>query len=169
MVNGTPLHPGLTHWPFAFLTVSFFLDALQPIHDSLPASVLSILPPAVELHRISFYALSAGLLTAVPAVLSGGAQAVQIFQTTGVWEKGGGLKPKVKAVLFHAITMDIILAAAAWVWSGRDRNEVAFTKEWGRAGIAVALSLALMFSMNLGGQLTYNWGMGMTMGKKKTG
>jgi len=165
-----PLHPATVHFPLAFLFTSYAIDAVQPILPHLPSTIASFLPATTELTRISYYALSAGLLTSIPAVFSGGAQAWKMIQAQGIYESDNKtIKPKVQATIAHAASNDLLLIASAYSWYCRRQGTLINTyapENW-MIGMSVILLGGLLFSANLGGTLTYNYGMGMSMGKGK--
>ncbi|KAF2158167.1 hypothetical protein K461DRAFT_310114 [Myriangium duriaei CBS 260.36] len=157
---GIPYHPATVHWPIAFLTLAYALDFLAPLHSSLPANIQLYLPPPVELARISYYALSLGLLTSLPAILTGAANATKAVERQGLYDERGAIRGKFKSVAVHAVLNDLVIAGSAWVWFGRLRED-GVVKDWGRAGTAVALGVVLLFAAHLGGKLVYVQGMGV--------
>ncbi|KAK3044294.1 hypothetical protein LTS18_014211 [Coniosporium uncinatum] len=96
----------------------------------------------------------------------------------GMYEADGKtMKNKVKATIAHAVTNDIVLAVAAYSWYAR--RSAATDSLAGKMGVggvgtgaatyeptgwmvvASAVTAALlMFGANLGGTLTYNYGIG---------
>jgi len=164
-----PLHPATVHFPIAFLFTSYAIDAIQPILPNLPSAITSFLPPAVELTRLSYYALSAGLLTSIPAVISGGVQAVKMIQKQGLYETDGkSIKPKVKTTITHASLNDIVLLASAYSWYVRRQStSLTYAPENWMVGLSVLLLSGLVYSAALGGALTYNYGMGVSIAKGK--
>ncbi|KAF4551618.1 Hypothetical protein D9617_13g101200 [Elsinoe fawcettii] len=167
MSSNLPLHPATVHWPFSFLTLSYGLDILQPTWSLLPQAVQSVLPQQAELAKISYYALSIGLLTALPAVFSGVAQAVQIVGKQGLFESDGKtIKPKFKTLITHAISADAVIAASAYTWWYRSASDRVNQGDLVRTGLAVLLGLGMVFAAHNGGSLTYEYGMGLSVGKK---
>ncbi|PNS15536.1 hypothetical protein CAC42_795 [Sphaceloma murrayae] len=129
--------------------------------------IQSVLPPQAELARISYYALSLGLLTALPAVFSGAAQAIQMVGKQGLFEADGKtIKIKFKTLITHVISSDIVLGVSAYTWYYRSANDAVNQGDFVRTGLAVLLSLGLMFAAHNGGSLTYEYGMGLSVGKK---
>lgn len=123
----------------------------------------------MELARISYYSLSLGLLTALPAVASGIAQATKQFKGQGMHEADGKtLKPKGKAIVMHAVTNYAIsgLSAYSW-WSKRKAAVLTYQPETWMVGLSMLLGLMLLFSANVGHTLTYRYGTGMSLGKSK--
>ena len=172
-----PVHPATVHWPLAFLTTSYGLDALLYSHAYLPSSLTSLLPAATELSRISYYALGLGVLTALPSISSGVAQGIKMVQAQGLYGPDGKLKQKVKILAAHAVVNDVVVAASAWLWWQRrnagavaqvmeGKNPVAYTATSAQVGISVLLGVFLLFAANLGGSLVYDYGTGLAMGKK---
>lgn len=176
-MSSHPVHPATVHWPLAFLTTSYGLDALVAGWSYLPSALTSYLPTSTELSRISYYALGAGILTALPSISSGVAQALKMVKAQGIYTPDGKLKPKFKVTVAHAAINDIVIAASAWLWWQRrqassaamlvdGKNPVAYQPSGGMVGISVAMAVLLLFAANLGGTLVYDYGMGLTMGKK---
>lgn len=165
------------HFPIAFLTTSYGLDALVYSWGYLPSALTSYLPTATELSRISYYALGAGILTALPAVSSGVAQALKMVKAQGIYTPDGKIKPKFKVTVAHAVANDVVIAASAYLWWQRrqansasilleGKNPMAYEPSGSMVGISVVMGLLLMFAANLGGSLVYDYGMGLAMGKK---
>ena len=138
-----------------------------------------------DLSRASYWLLTFGLLSSLPAVASGGAQALKLFQKQGMYEADGKtLKAKTKATIAHAVVNDVVLAANAYVWWAR--RQAAETTLLGKLGagtlatkeaaympatwmvVTEAVSLGLLlFSANIGGALTYNYGVGFSAAGSK--
>lgn len=162
-----PLHPATVHFPISFLTLSYGLDVIQPFRSWLPKIVESALPQQAELAKISYYALSLGLLTALPSVFSGVAQAVQMVGKQGIYESDGKtIKPKFKVIAVHAASVDAVLAASAYTWWHRSASDAVNQGDLVKTSLGVVLGLALMFTAHQGGKLTYEYGMGLSIGKK---
>ncbi|KAF1351970.1 hypothetical protein BDV97DRAFT_348514 [Delphinella strobiligena] len=173
-----PVHPATVHWPLTFLTTSYGLDVLVASWGYLPASVTSSLPTATELSRISYYALSLGILTSLPAISSGVAQALKMVKAQGIKAPDGSIKPKVKVLAAHAVVNDVVVAVSTYLWwQRRQANSARLLLEGkdplayelpsgGQAVVAALLGAVLLFAANLGGSLVYDYGMGLAMGKK---
>lgn len=169
------------------MSLAYGLDVLTTVRGNLPASITSYVPADFDLTRASYYLLGLGLIAAVPAVMSGGQQAVKLISRQGMYESDGKtLKQKTKATIAHAVTIDIALAASAYVWYAK--HQAASTTIAGKLGITseatyapalwmVALQVLafgiLGFGANIGGALTYQYGVGFeavktsnTVGKK---
>jgi uncharacterized membrane protein len=121
-------HSATVHFPIGFLTLSFALDTLQ----LLPAvthglTYLKVFPPAAVVNTLSHYTGAAGLLSAVPSILTG------LSELYGMWKgqvEEKGLKgsvadaavkkdikgEKLKTTLTHATLNDIVLGIAAYNW-----------------------------------------------------
>jgi uncharacterized membrane protein len=136
----------------------------------LPADIVKIAPPSTELTRISYYALSAGLLTALPAVVSGILQAGSVMQKQGDMYEADKktLKPKVKTLFTHAALNDVVLLASAGYWWLRRRSGgETFQPEPWMLGLSVVLGSTLLFTASLGGTLVYNYGTGLSTARTK--
>lgn len=100
-----------------------------------------------------------------------------MVKAQGIYTPDGKIKPKVKVTVAHAAINDVVVAASAWLWWQRrnassvalladGKNPASYAVSNGQVGIAVVSGLLLMFAANLGGSLVYDYGMGLTMGKK---
>ena len=127
--------------------------------------------------RISYFALGLGLLTSLPSVASGVAQGAKMVQAQGLYDSNGKMKQKAKVLVAHALANDIVIAVSAWVWWNRRNasaleyvkeglNPVSYEPKTWMVGVSVVLGAVLLFAANLGGTLVYDYGMGLTMGKK---
>lgn len=169
------------------MALSYGLDALHAALPYIPKDLASYLPASTDITRASYYLLSIGLVTAVPAVMSGGQQAFKMISAQGMWEADGKtMKPKVQTTITHAVMNDLVLFASGYSWWCRRQaaqNTLAGKLGVGSVGTAaatyapefwqVALSILTMgllfFAANLGGTLTYNYGVGFSAIKTKTG
>jgi len=169
--NSHPIHPATVHFPIAFLTLANVLNLVYGSVLYLPAnpffyrtsdtlSALSILGYAVNV---------LGIITSIPAVLTGGAELYAMIQGNGLYqtdEKGQKvLVPKVKIALIHAGLNDIVIAGAVLNWL-LERN----VRDYRPAGHQVAMSAVLtavqMYAAYLGGDMIYTHGVGVQrMGK----
>ncbi|QIW98742.1 hypothetical protein AMS68_004260 [Peltaster fructicola] len=171
-----PAHPATVHFPIAFLSLAYGLDILHTVKPNLPGSVTSYIPADFDLTRASYYLLSLGLLTAIPAVVTGGQQAVKLFARQGMYEADGKtLKIKTKATIAHAVVNDIALAASAYVWYAKHQaanstivGKLGLSSEalyapalWMVAAQVITFGL-LLFGASIGGALTYQYGVGFS-------
>lgn len=164
------------HFPIAFLSLAYGLDILHTVKGNLPSSVTTYIPADFDLTRASYYLLGLGLITAVPAVVTGGQQAVKLFSRQGMYEADGKtLKVKTKATIAHAVVNDVALAASAYVWYAK--HQAANNTLVGKLGVTpegtyapalwmVALQVVtfgiLLFGASIGGALTYQYGVGFS-------
>lgn len=183
-MSSRPIHPATVHFPIAFLFAAYALDILHTYRHSLPASAQNALLGPNDITRSSYYLLSLGLVTAIPAVVTGGRELITMIQKQGMYEADGAtVKLKVKATIAHAVANDIVLAVSTYIWYSR-RSQVNNTVAGTISGTATAayapsslfvlaeavtLGLLLM-GANIGGTLTYNYGVGfstLSAGKKE--
>ena len=179
-----PFHPATVHFPIAFLALSFGLDALYAALPRLPKTWASSVPPSTDLTRASYYLMSLGLITAIPAVMSGGVQAVAMFNKQGMYESNGKtLKTKVKATIAHGILNDVVLAVAGYIWYTRrtaaqtvlgklgvgslSTAQASYAPDAWMVGTEVAILGLMFYAASVGGALTYNFGVGMSIGSGK--
>ncbi|KAF1988827.1 hypothetical protein K402DRAFT_461748 [Aulographum hederae CBS 113979] len=178
MSSEHPVHPATVHFPLAFLTLSYGLDIYHAIAPNLPSSLTNLLPSATELTRGSYYLLSLGLLSSIPAVMSGGQQAFMMISKQGLYDTSTSgkkvIKPKVQTTIAHALANDVVLAISAYSWWVRRQNAAAsmagkvgiptgaaaYAPETWMVGVSAVLAVGLVFAANLGGTLVYNYGVG---------
>lgn len=110
-----------------------------------------------------------------------------MIQKQGMYESDGvTVKTKVKATIAHAVAMDVLLAVSTWIWySRRQVDDVS-----GGGGMDVEKSTTdsavyahstsfivaeictlglLLLGANIGGTLTYNYGVGFSSLSKAAG
>jgi uncharacterized membrane protein len=186
------------HFPIALLLVAFGLDALHLFHSSLPAAIATspLLPPAHELPRLAYLALSAGVLAAIPAALLGIIQANKVVaRAGGIFDASGKVFPKVRAIGLHAIMADTVIVTSAWVWwrrhaalaeredslaaklgldfypehdgaaaatCGGAADERYAAEPW-VVGVEAVLAAILTLAADMGGSLTYQYGVGISV------
>jgi hypothetical protein len=122
--------------------------------------------------------MCAGLITTVPAIMSGNIQLVgMIKKNGGPWEKDAQGKakntmvPRIKATITHAITMDLIFVANLYSWYVRKDKKGAINL--GKIPtntnviISVILLPVLITAAKIGGTLVFNHGIGLNLGRKK--
>lgn len=177
-----PIHPAIVHFPIAFLSLAYFLDILNSVSPRLPSYITSNLPPPTDLSRGAYYLLSIGLLTAIPAVTTGVAEALKAINKQGLYEQDGKtIKQKFKATIAHAVANDVALAVAAYIWWSRRSQvnntwagklglgsvatpEAAYTPATWMVGVEAVIGILTFVAANIGGTLTYNFGIGMHIG-----
>lgn len=155
------MHALIVHWPLAFLSTAYAINAFQPLLPYLHGVFQRRLPSNAELESISYYALSAGLLTGIPALVAGVLQAGEVMNKQGsIYEADGKtLKPKVKTLWTHAGLNDVVLLGSVAYWWMRPQSE-----EW-KVGLSILLGGMLLYTANLGAKLVFNFGTGMQVGK----
>ncbi|KAK5701209.1 hypothetical protein LTR17_022785 [Elasticomyces elasticus] len=177
-----PIHPAVVHMPIAFIGLACALDVLNTFSTSLPGFISNNLLVANDATRASYYMLSLGLLFSIPAVTTGVGEAKKAIDKQGLYEKDGKtIKQKFKGVIAHAIANDIVIVVMAYIWYCR--RSAAKQSLLGKVGLSsvatpeasyapafwMVVLEALMgglqlFSANIGGSLTYNYGFGMNIG-----
>lgn len=114
-----------------------------------------------------------------------------MIQKQGMYESDGStVKTKVKATIAHAVAMDVLLAVSSWIWYERRQvseggmdlekssiDDAAVYAHSTSFVVAEFLTLGLLLlGANIGGTLTYNYGVGFSSlskagkkdGKKKS-
>jgi len=159
--------------------LAFGLDIMNALRANLPASISSQLLTPNDMTRASYYLLASGLLTAIPAIVTGGAEAMKMIQKQGMYDDQGNVKTKVKATIAHAVANDIVVAASTYIWYQRRARAMdtlvgkipgteagAYAPEaWMVVAQTVILAL-LGVASNIGGTLTYNFGVGFSSASK---
>jgi uncharacterized membrane protein len=179
----------VVHFPIAFLALSFGLDIVNQLSPSLPKNFSSSLPLSTDMTRLSYFLLSAGLITAVPTLITGIREAVVLIAKQGMYETdstgyGVVMRTKVKALIAHAVANDLVMGLTFLIW-WRKRAAAANaglglagklgvgSVSTGAAAYAPAvwmvvleglLFAGLMMAANIGGSLTYIFGVGFAAG-----
>lgn len=184
--NSKPVHPATIHFPIAFLSLAWGIDILTYLSPQLPRSITSNLAVSTDLTRASYYLLSMGLITAVPALASGIQQMVLYTNKSGLKDAQGNMRTKSKALLAHAAINDVVMAVATYIWwqrrsaaantiSGKlgmgtaSTAAAAYAPENWQVGAEAAIMALMFLSANIGGNLTYLFGMGLAMGGSGSG
>lgn len=178
MSHDAPLHPATVHFPIAFLTLHYALDILYGLttHNAtsgLVNSFYDVTPYLTDISKASYYMNMLGFLTAIPAVMSGGQQLVQMIKRQDLASKikksdvgtvANKMHPKMKLGFMHAALNDVGIIASGYTWYAR-RPVVAMLP--GDAGVLLSAVLlpTLMFSSYLGGQMVYKYGVGVNTRK----
>lgn len=144
--NSHPIHPGLVHWPFAFLTLASGLDILYGATTILKTPVLTqhLAPHVYDIGRAGFYLHGLALVTALPAVVSGVQQLLVMIQRGGIYEQDKKtIRPKVSLTLIHAATNDIAFGLSAYMFFAR--RQVASLQPDATQVLVSAVSLLLVY------------------------
>ncbi|KIX02808.1 uncharacterized protein Z518_08751 [Rhinocladiella mackenziei CBS 650.93] len=178
-----PAHPAIVHFPIAFNTFAWGLDILYAltttwIQPEFLTTRFSSPSTLLDITRMSYFLMCVGLITTVPAIMSGNIQLVgMIKKNGGPWEKDAAGKqkstmvPRIKACITHAIINDLVFVANLYSWYLRKDKEGAVNP--GKVPtetnmiISMVLLPLLMMSSKIGGTLTYNHGVGLNLGRKK--
>jgi uncharacterized membrane protein len=171
--NGHPIHPSTVHWPIAFLSVAWVLDlacTLTGESHSTFAS-LGLGSRSNELARMAYYCHALGVLTAIPATITGAVELYAMISSKGLWQRihkksdgsniYSGLNPTVRIGLIHAALNDIaVFASVHAVWS--NWGVTAHRCSSGIAGLWSAIVLGgILYSGYLGGSMVYDYGVGI--------
>jgi uncharacterized membrane protein len=149
--------------PITFLISASLSDILTHVAQEYPKAIE---PLAAQLSTpvrtliqfttlFSYFLTLAALFTAVPAVLSGGQQAVGMISSRGLKARS------VQTTLLHAVLMDVAIAGAAYNWYSR-KDVTGFMSEKINLAISGATLLAVLYSSSLGGKLVYEHGIGVS-------
>ena len=157
------------HFPIAFLSLAWGLDILYAATTKLQFAPLvkNVGTSLPDISRGAHYLQAIGLVTAIPAVVSGAQQLVKMKNNNQAFEADGKtMRPKFQTTLTHAGLNDLALIGAAYSWYTR-RESVGLLPSDANLLISVVLLPALLFSASLGGKLVYNYGVGINLAKPK--
>jgi hypothetical protein len=135
---------------------------------------------------MSYFLLCAGLVTAVPALVTGVREAVVLIGKQGMYETdatgyGITMRTKVKALIAHAVVNDLVLGLTTLVWYKKRAaaadtiagklgvgslatGKAAYEPEMWMVVVEGLLFGGLMMAANIGGSLTYIFGVGFAAG-----
>lgn len=156
------------HWPIAFLSTAYALDAVYgaTTYLRLPFLTNNLSSSLGDISRGSHWLQIFGIITAIPSVMSGSQQLVQIVKNGGLYEADGKtIRTKVKITLAHAAANDVVLFASIYNWYTR-RSEKMLAPDGLNIAISCIMLPLLLWSANLGGTLVYNYGTGLNIGSK---
>lgn len=177
-----PVHPAIVHFPIAFNFLAWGLDILYYVTTTFKPEFLTTrfgdASTLLDITRTSYFLLCAGLITTVPAIMSGNIQLVgMIKKNGGPWEKDAQGKakstmvPRIKATITHAIVNDLIFVANLYSWYLRKDKEGAINlgKVPFQTNVIISAVLlpCLALASKIGGTLVFNHGVGLNLGRKK--
>jgi uncharacterized membrane protein len=125
------------------------------------------------------YALNAlGVLTSIPATVTGGLQLVKLVKQHQVLDKLKAAQstdeklnviknvhPKVKTAFVHALLNDVVIAGSVWNWSSRSGNAMN-APTWVNVLVSTVTASILTLSILLGGKMVFDYGVGVTFGRQ---
>lgn len=178
----TPVHPAIVHFPIAFNILAWSLDILYALTTTYvkPEFLTSRFGDAstlIDISRLGFFLLCAGLVTTVPAIMSGNIQLVgMIKKNGGPWEKDSTGKqkntmvPRIKVAITHALVNDVIFLINLYSWYIRRSTETRVNPgnvpTQTNMLISAALLAPLLGTAKAGATLVYNHGVGLNLGRK---
>ncbi|KAK6334372.1 hypothetical protein TWF730_003587 [Orbilia blumenaviensis] len=166
-----PVHPALVHFPIAFLTFCHSIDILHYLATNFSIPFLSDLSPLFpQLLSTSRLLHTLGIFTAIPAIITGIAQAAaQAAKPGNLYEADGKtIKKKFYVMATHAALNDFCIIVSGISWWGRYKAHGIFgaaepgVNEVGVAGVVLPV---ILFAASLGGDLVYKYGMGFSAAK----
>lgn len=164
--------------------LGFGMDFVHQARPNLPPSITTHLLSTTDLTRASYYLILLGLITAVPAIVTGAAETIKMISKQGLYEADGKtVKNKVKASFAHAAAIDVAMAITAYTWYARRQqltdslagklgleSAAPFAPATWMVAAEVVAFMVMGMGANIGGTLTYNFGVGfsaMSSGNKK--
>lgn len=179
-----PAHPALVHFPIAFNTLGWGLDILYGLtttwlRPDFLTSRFGAPSTLLDITRLSYFLQVAGLITTVPAIMSGNIQLVGMLKKNGgPWEKDAAtgkpkntMVPRIKATITHALVNDLVFVVGLYSWYLR--KDKAGVVNAGKVPTDLNLIISvvslplLMMAAKVGGTLAYNHGVGLNLGRKK--
>jgi uncharacterized membrane protein len=171
-----PVHPATVHLPIAFILAASVLDILSYLAVCFPSffdSILNIFARSYAstsaiaiIYHLSLFSYAStiiGILTAIPAVVTGAIEANAIVSANGFDLSN----PKVKTTVIHATLNDLAVLGAVYNWLTR-RNEEDFMPWGGNALVSAGMLGLIAYAAFLGGSLVYAHGVAVQrMGKGK--
>lgn len=132
---------------------------------------------------MSYFLLSAGLIAAIPTLITGIREAVVLISKQGMWESDDTgintiMRPKVKALVAHALFNDIVVATSTYIWYNKRANAAksfagkigvpvgaaAYQPEFWMVATEAPIMILMFMAANIGGVLAYNFGVGFSAG-----
>lgn len=178
MADGTshPIHAATVHFPIAFLCLSYFLDivyalATLPATAGMVRNTYNIAPFLGDISRFSHYLNIIGLITAVPAVATGGMELLAMIKRQDLANKIQKSKnksttvqkmhPKMKIAFLHAALNDVAVFGSGYNWWTRS-TAAGYAPTDVNVLLSVAMLIAISASGYLGGVMVYEYGVGVT-------
>jgi len=170
--NSHPVHPATVHFPLTFLCFAYALDTLYGLAtaretSSTVAKICDVTPYLSDISRFSHICNVLGIITSVPAVLSGGVELYAMIRGNGIWESikresdgkevYRGMVPKVRHGILHALLNDVALMASVYNWWTR-KDRAAFAPDGTNIMLSMMLLPGVFFSAYLGGAMIYKYG-----------
>ena len=179
-LHSPPIHPALVHFPIAFNTLAWGLDILYllttvALRPDFLTTRFAAPQTLADIARLSYFLLCAGLIATVPAIMSGNIQLVgMISKNGGPWAKDEDgvaqnyMVPKIKRAITHALVNDVVFLVNLYSWwVRRDVKNVGHVPSVVNMGISAVLLPVLMGAAKMGGELTYNHGVGLQLGNRR--
>jgi len=182
--SDSPLHPAIVHFPIAFNILAWGLDILYALTTTWvkPAFLTSRFSEPntlIDITRLGYFMLCAGLIATVPAIMSGNKQLVgMISKNGGPWEKDtkgvqkSTMVPRIKVAITHALVNDVVFLVNLYSWYCRRSTEKNVNPGNVPSQMNMIISMCLLpmllGSAKAGGTLVFNHGVGLHLGRKST-
>ncbi|KAF2020937.1 hypothetical protein BU24DRAFT_416595 [Aaosphaeria arxii CBS 175.79] len=169
-MSNHPVHPATVHFPIAFTLLAGFLDTVYAasanpltskfVNSTIKTLDIQLAPATFPI--LSHYVTLLILITSAPAVVSGALELMPVIKRDGFGSK------KAKAGILHAVVNDLTVFGAAYNFWTR-RQKIGFVPSETNLLISILIAIpATLFAAYLGGQLVYQYGMGIGRGQTKS-
>jgi len=167
--NSHPVHPATVHFPIAFLTLANILNILYGTSLYLPA----IFPFDNDQENtgtitiLAYFLNAVGILSAIPAVLTGFAELYAMYSTRGLFTEDGSsgkkkLDPIVRITLTHAGLNDFAVVCAIYNWlMERHRPHEDYQPYPHQIVLSAGALIMTLYAAFLGGSLVYKHSVGV--------
>jgi uncharacterized membrane protein len=158
-------HPASVHFPIAFLALACGLDLLQIFSGTFNVVDVKHIASAQEIMKAAHYAQLLGLITAVPATVTGSLDGLKSVLAQGLYDsQTRKLKPKMRTLVIHTLVTTVASLVHLGIYFARDRARASIGTlgqlEPGMVAVEAIFTLVMFFGAKLGGELAFKFGMG---------
>lgn len=156
--------------------MAYGLDTLHGLTMHYDLSALRAVAPHLDdISKVAYFSNLLGIVTAIPAALTGFSELYAMISSKGIWQKikkeptgetvYAGMNPTVRLGVAHGLLNDVALLTSVYNWWTR-RNVPGYQPSGLNVVLSAAMLPSLMFSAYLGGSMVYKYGVGvMRMGE----
>lgn len=169
-------HPASVHFPIAFLALTCGLDIYLAVIQYQPHLAYAQFASNAEIAKAAIFVQTLGLLTAMPALVTGFASGIKSF-SAGIYEgkdQNKRMRPKVKLTGLHALITTTAMLGNLILWNLRKATslsqkgglESAYTLRTELVIVEALLCGSMFFGAKQGGTLAFGFGMGFSRGQR---